>query len=104
MNDINRLFYFGWVELVLFYILSIFSIFFIYKLNCYISKKNKYTLNLIGVYLSIGLGIIFALIFGVGIDFPIGELFIRHGNETTIRISSLILALTCLFTYPKEKK
>lgn len=104
MNDINKLFYFGWFELMSFYILSVFAIFIIYRFNCYISKKNKYTLNLMGAYLSIGLGIVFALIFGVGIDFPMGELFIRHGNETIIRISSFILALICLFTHPKEKK
>lgn len=104
MNDINNLFHFGWVELILFYILSMLFLFFIYKLNCYISKKNKYILNLMGMYLSIGFGVVFFLIFGVGRDFPIGELFIHNGNETTIRISSFILAFICLFTYPKENK
>ncbi len=104
MNDINELFSFGWMELMFFYLTSFCLIFFVYQLNKLISKKNKYLLNLTGVYLSIGLGIIFFLIFGIGKNFIAGGLFIRYGNEMTIRISSFPLAFLCLFTYPKAKK
>lgn len=104
MNDINKLFPFGWMELMFFYLTSFCLIFFVYQLNKLISKENKHLLNLTGVYLSIGLGVIFFLIFGIGKDFIVGGLFIRHGNEMTIRISSFLLAFLCLFTYPKAKK
>lgn len=104
MNDINELFSFGWMELMFFYLTSFCLIFFVYQLNKLISKKNKYLLNLTGVYLSIGLGVIFFLIFGIGKDFIVGGLFIRYGNEMIIRISSFLLAFLCLFTYPKQQR
>lgn len=104
MNDINKLFSFGWIELIFFYLVSFFLILFVLVLNKIISKKNIKSLNLIGAYLSIGLGVIFFLIFGIGKDFTAGGLFIRYGNEMTIRISSFLLAFLCLFTYPKAKK
>lgn len=59
MNDINKLFSFGWVELIFFYLVSFFLILFVLALNKIISKKNIKSLNLIGAYLSIGLGVIF---------------------------------------------
>lgn len=104
MNDINELFSFAWMELIFFYLVSFFSILFVLALNKIISKRNIKFLNLIGSYLSIGLGMIFFLIFGIGKDFTADGIFIRYGNEMTIRISSFLLAFLCLFTYPKAKK
>ncbi|MEM8238249.1 hypothetical protein Q4R49_11065, partial [Morganella morganii subsp. sibonii] len=68
MNDINKLFSFGWVELIFFYLVSFFLILFVLALNKIISKKNIKSLILIGSYLSFGLGVIFFLIFGIGKD------------------------------------
>lgn len=96
-------FYFGWVELFLFFIISFLLLFFVYKINRIIAKKGGYLLEVLGVMIALSIGVIYFLIFSVGKDFFIGDFFIRYGNENIICYSSFVFSFVCLFLFPIKK-
>lgn len=95
---------FGWCELISFYILSVILLFIVYKLNNFLANRGGYLNEVIGVCLSLSLGMIYFIIFAAGDDFFIGRLFIEHGNESFIRYSGLFFSFLCLAFFPIKRK
>lgn len=95
---------FGWAELILFYLLSSVLLFIIYKVNRFLANKGGYYNEVIGVFLSLSLGMVYFIVFAAGDSFSVGRLFIEYGNENFIRYSSLFFSFLCLAFFPIKKK
>lgn len=95
MTDFNTLSTvpFGWLKLILFYIVFIAICFFIKKIRTYLTSRRLILLEIIYVFTIIIIGGSYFIIFVYGEYFYLGSLFIEKGNREIIRYSSFFFMI-----------
>lgn len=95
MTDFNTLSTapFGWIKLILFYIISIIIFLLIRKARVFFILNRPFFLELLYLISIFIIGSSYLIIFAHGEKFYIGSLFIEKGNRDLIRYSSFFFMI-----------